>query len=218
MQNRIAMVVGLGLVVGCTRETVVVPPQAVPALAESQAVTYERTSDGKRVVEQGPIRWVSVRTWPAATSKKDSPEEATYGDVFRAPFQAKLSGDQLQVSDDDHQSRHALRDIREVEVRYEARVGSPGTAMRMAGITLTSLGSAAFVGGVTLIGVLESSLHGGPVALLFWGLPILAPSAVFTGIGIPLWVEGARRLGPGLPTTVPTLVPARNGAALRWTF
>lgn len=55
----------------------------------------------------------------------------------------------------------------------------------------------------------------------FIGLPMIGGSAVFAAIGVPLWVLGSRPRHGGhaeLPAWVPAVAPARNGAALRWTF
>ena len=217
MLDPIAMIATLGLLVGCTRQTVVVSPEALPALAESPSVTYTRTKDGRQVVEQGPVHWVAVHSRPLQTSSEDTPHVEWY----RTPFTAKLVGGELQMADEERQSRLPLRDIEQVEVVYDARVGSPAAAMRISGILLTSIAGATLVGGVTLVGLVAGSPHSNPDIVVAVGVPMLAASTVVAAIGIPLWVVGARRGAPaqaGLFTTVPTLAPTRNGAAVRWAF
>jgi hypothetical protein len=210
MQSKIAMVASLGLLMGCARQTVVVPPESLPAFAESQTVVYARTRDGKPVIEQGPIRAVVVHSWPPAATH----EEATRVEGFSSPFRATLAGDQLQVSDDEGKAAHALRDIQQIDVSFDARVGgSPPSAMRIAGIVLTSLGSAFLVTGFGLLfGVTD---HRGSAPVFFASVPAFALSPLLAGIGIPLWVAG----GPaGVPSTTPLLAPKVYATALRWAF
>ena len=200
----------IALLVGCTHETVVVPPQALPALAEREVIQYQRLSDGRRVVEQGPIRWVGVRFQPTARREEDAVE------WFRAPFAVRLSADQLHLADELRAAGFPLRDVRQIDVRYEASAVSPGKGMMISGIVLTSIGAAWLVAGAGLMGVLRNS-----PGLLVAGLPVMLASIVPAGVGIPLWIDGARRAGPDgppVPMAVPSLVPARNGAALRWAF
>jgi hypothetical protein len=214
MQNRMAMVASLGFLVGCARETMVVTPRTLPALAENQVIVYTRTRDGKQVVEHGPIRGVVVQGPPLATSKGDTDRDPAHIERFRAPFEAKLSGDQLQLSNEEGQSRYALRDIQEVEVQYDVRVDDPRKGMRIAGIVLTSLGGAALGTGFALLGVVAHS--SGAAA----GLVVVAPftlSPVLAGVGIPLWVAGAPAPS-GVPATIPLLAPKAYGAGLRWAF
>ena len=98
-------------------------------------------------------------------------------------------------------------------------------SMRVAGIVLTSIGSAALAAGL-IVTTLDLTVWNhncdescGLVAGLI-GLPLVGGSALFAGIGIPLWVVGSRPPAgqAALPGWVPTPVPARNGAGLRWTF
>ena len=199
----------IALLVGCTKETVVVRPQALPALAEHPVIPYQRLSDGKRVVEQGPVRWVGVRFLPAARRDEDAVE------WFRVPFAVRVSGEQLQLADDVRTAGFPLREVRQIDVRYEASAVNPGKGMMISGIVLTSVGAAQLVAGASLMGWLGNS-----PAFLVGLLPALT-STVWAGVGIPLWVDGARRTGPDgppVPLGIPSLVPARNGAALRWTF
>ncbi len=212
MLHRLMTVASLGLLVGCTRETMVVPPEALPALARSQAVTYTRTKDGRRVVEQGPIRWVGVHGGSAEVSKEVAPPGEPHSEWYRGPFEATLAGGALQIADENGRSSYALRDIRQIEILYDARVGSPAMGMRIVGIVLTSLGSALLVGGVATTGWIVGSPRNSPLAVYLLGVPLMASSTVFAGVGIPLWVQGARA------ATAPTLAPTGNGAALRWAF
>ena len=211
MDRKIALVASLGLLMGCTREGVVVPAESLPAFAESQAVTYTRTRDGQRVIEEGPIRWVVVHSWPPATSHA----VASSTEDFRSPFQARLAGDQLQVSDDEQKAAHALRDIQQVDLYFDARAGaSPSMAMRIAGIVLTSLGSACLVAGLALEGAVA---HSSGAAAGLAGVPPVAVSTLFAGIGVPLWVAGGPE-HPVAPAVSPLLTPKVYGATLGWMF
>ncbi len=213
MQNSILLVASLGLLAGCSREAMVVSPQALPALAERQVVRYERTRDGARVVEEGPIRWVIVQSQPSPTSGEDT-HEAARVESFRAPFQVRLAGGQLQLADEERSLGFALRDIQRIEVHYDASAGSPAMAKRIVGIVLTSIGGASVVGGVAFVAAWGHSSNAvGP-----WVLsgPLLGVGTVLAGVGIPLWVSGAAQASP--PATAPTLAPTGNGVALRWAF
>lgn len=64
-------------------------------------------------------------------------------------------------------------------------------AMRIAGIVLTSVASAALFSGVAF----ASIVHGADVTLII-AMPLIGASTVLAGIGIPLWVVGGR---PGAP-------------------
>jgi hypothetical protein len=228
MRSLITMVASLDLLAGCAGARVSVPPQALPALAESQVVVYETEIDGARLLERGRIRGVSVQA-RASASSRDSPhrvssrgtylyQDATEVERFRAPFTAKLSGEQLELANEDRRYRLALRDIRQIEVLYDRRVGSREMGMQIAGIVLTSLGGASLVTGVALWGPAGHS-SGGAAFLVV--VPPLVLGTVLAGVGIPLWAAGAspgKLNQAGLPATVPTLVPTRNGAALRWAF
>jgi hypothetical protein len=208
------MSASLGLLAGCARESVVFSPQALPSLVASQAVHYERTRDGRRVVEDGPISWVVVRSRPAEASREDA-------ERFTAPFTARLVGQELQVADEARSVRHPLRDIQRIEVEFEAPDRSRALGMRGVGIALTSIGGAVLVGGLALITLVVAEPRSNADIVVVGGVPLIAVSTLFAGIGIPLWVVGGRRAAPGnivLPYAVPVLTPARNGAALRWAF
>jgi len=67
------------------------------------------------------------------------------------------------------------------------------TAMMIAGMVLTGIGSAMLVGGAIATGVaLDVNGQGGLVLIAAVGLPLMGGSVVFAGVGVPLWVVGAQ--------------------------
>jgi hypothetical protein len=97
-------------------------------------------------------------------------------------------------------------------------------SMRIAGIVLTSIGSAALVSGVAVI---AADLSGGGefagIVSVYFGLPLVGLSTILAGVGVSLWVVGARppKPGPGVAapaSLVPTVSPGPRGVALRWAF
>jgi hypothetical protein len=197
----IAIVVSLFSLAGCARQTLVVPPRALPELAERQAVEYQWTKDGQRITELGPIRSVGI-TGDAASEE-----------WFRAPFAAKIINGELEVSDEDHRSRRALRDIREIEVLYDVQRFEPHRGAEIAGIVLTSIGAAGVLAGAGVMVWSQTSPRDANALLL--GTLVMVPSTPFLGAGIPLWVVGA---GRPRYNPVPTFTPTRNGGVLRWAF
>jgi hypothetical protein len=134
---------------------------------------------------------------------------------FRAPFEAKLSGDQLQLANEELQSRYALRDIKEVEVHYDVRLDDPAKGRRISGIVLTSLGLASIAAGFVLLGTVRDTHGAAPVFLV--AVPPLTLGTVAAAIGIPLWVAGSPDQ-TAVPPTSPTTAPKVYGTALRWAF
>ena len=96
------------------------------------------------------------------------------------------------------------------------------------GMALTGLGSAALVGGVTVAvwaengaGCSGEECGMSGVYTAFLAVPMIASSVVLAGVGVPLWVLGAR--APANTTTQtsgPPLAPAVSigprAVALRW--
>lgn len=218
MRSLITMVASLGLLAGCADAAMVVPPQALPALAESKVLVYERTLDGERVVERVPLRGVVVEGLPRATTKEASDRHPTHLEWFRAPFEAKLSGDELELANGELRSRYALGSIKELQLHYDAHADDPRRGMRIAGSVLVSLALASFATGIAL--AVEAAKSSGGAAFLV-EVPPLTLGGLLAGIGIPLWAVGVSPTKPdlaSLPATVPTLVPVSKGAALRWAF
>ena len=93
--------------------------------------------------------------------------------------------------------------------------------MRIAGIVLTSVASAMLVAGLTAMAI---DLSGGPLSdpdfkvLTVWvGAPLMLGSTVVAGVGIPLWVVGARPPeGAPPPTSAPSVAIGPGGLSLRF--
>jgi hypothetical protein len=108
--------------------------------------------------------------------------------------------------------------------------------MRIAGITLTAVGAAVLASGIAFIALDQSKPvgsncgHPGPcdggdgvgVVTWFLGVPLVALSTVFAGVGIPLWVVGAQRPKPELAASpawaIPSVAAGPRSVSLRWTF
>ncbi|APR78470.1 Hypothetical protein A7982_03817 [Minicystis rosea] len=87
--------------------------------------------------------------------------------------------------------------------------------MRIAGIVLTSVASAMLIAGLT---VMALDLSGGPLSdpdfnvLTVWvGAPLMLGSTVVAGVGVPLWVVGARP-----PASAPSLMLHPGRLSLRF--
>lgn len=87
------------------------------------------------------------------------------------------------------------------------------TGMMVAGIVLTSLGSAMLLTGAVTTGIGSSGGgDGGTILVAVVGLPFMVGSTVFAGIGIPLWVVGAQPAPAGSASAQP--LPARVAASI----
>lgn len=100
------------------------------------------------------------------------------------------------------------------------------TGMMVAGIVLTSIGSAALVSGAVLTGYF-STLHseGGGIGVAIIGVPLMIGSTLFAAVGIPLWAVGAPapRAGtagtpPEQPRAAASLSFGPGSAAVRLSF
>lgn len=99
---------------------------------------------------------------------------------------------------------------------------SPG--MMYTGMAVTGLASATLVSGVAIT-LYDSNFQKGYLAVLV-GLPLIGGSALLAGVGIPLWVVGARSPGGGsaadreLPGVglVPAVSIGPASYAMRWSF
>lgn len=91
-------------------------------------------------------------------------------------------------------------------------------AMMIAGIVLTSIGSAALIGGViTTAAFSQASGEASGIGIVVIGLPLLGGSLLFAGVGVPLWVVGASA-PPAHAALVPSLSVGAGSGTLRWTF
>lgn len=92
------------------------------------------------------------------------------------------------------------------------------TGMMVAGMILTGVGSVALLAGVAFTGLFASAGGDSGLGIVLIGMPLIAGSTVFAGIGIPLWVVGARPAEPALEAAIPSLSVGPGSASLRWTF
>lgn len=88
-------------------------------------------------------------------------------------------------------------------------------AMMIAGIVLTSIGSAALIGGV--VTTVAYSRADSPFGVVLIGLPLLGGSLLFAGVGVPLWVVGASA-PPAHTPLLPSLAVGPGSGTLRWAF
>lgn len=87
------------------------------------------------------------------------------------------------------------------------------------GITLTGIGSAALIGGVGVFAA-DANQGSGYAALLI-GAPLILGSTIFAGVGIPLWVLGARAPAESSAKSVspaPTVLIAPSSVTMQWRF
>lgn len=98
------------------------------------------------------------------------------------------------------------------------------------GMALTGLGSAALVGGVTVVAVSLGHDDCGPegectmnaaMTTVFLGFPLIGGSVLLAGVGVPLWVLGARAptdeaAEQGARSAIPTVTIGAGSAALSW--
>jgi hypothetical protein len=85
------------------------------------------------------------------------------------------------------------------------------------GIALTVLGGVSLIGAAAAFGV-DTGNQGdfqGVLSILV-GLPLLVHGAGCLAGGIPMIVIGNKDIPEGSASLLPTIVPARGGAALRW--
>lgn len=92
-------------------------------------------------------------------------------------------------------------------------------AMMIAGIVLTSIGSAALMGGVITTAMFSrASGEASGIGIVVIGLPLLGGSLLFAGVGVPLWVIGASAPPAHHAALVPSLSVGAGSGTLRWTF
>ncbi len=93
------------------------------------------------------------------------------------------------------------------------------TGMMVAGIVLTSIASAALVGGIVTTALFAStSSNASGIGFAVISLPLFGGSTIFAGVGIPLWVVGASTPKPRYAEAIPRLSVGAGSGALRWTF
>ena len=93
------------------------------------------------------------------------------------------------------------------------------TGMMVAGIVLTSIASAALVGGIVTTALFAStSSNASGIGFVVISLPLLGGSTIFAGVGIPLWIVGASTPKPRYAEAIPRLSVGAGSGALRWTF
>jgi hypothetical protein len=96
------------------------------------------------------------------------------------------------------------------------------TGMMITGIVLTSLSAVSLTAGAAVIVGDTTDGDGTAIAAVLIGGPLVIGGAVFSAVGIPLWVIGSRQVPvrPGYEEAhaLPQLFVGPKSASLRWTF
>lgn len=92
-------------------------------------------------------------------------------------------------------------------------------AMMYTGISLTALGSATLIGGVSIFAV--DATQGSGFAAILLGVPMMIGSTIFAGVGIPLWIVGAQAPDGGsskIAPAIPAVAIAPGAVTMQWRF
>lgn len=92
------------------------------------------------------------------------------------------------------------------------------TGVMVAGIVLTSVASAALVGGVISTAAFGQRTDTGAWSTILVSLPMIGGSALLAAVGVPLWVLGASAPGPRSGKALPAVNVGAGSATLRWAF
>lgn len=85
------------------------------------------------------------------------------------------------------------------------------------GMALTGLGALTFTGGGVYFIVDGYFISG--YGAVFIGIPMMLGGAIFAGVGIPLWVSGARAPTQALRSPlIPTVSVGPRSVSARWQF
>jgi hypothetical protein len=139
--------------------------------------------------------------------------------ILDASAQSLPAGPTLTLAPELSMGAYAAPPSAEAQQTPRLRRRSP--ALMITGITLTCLSGVAAVVGGSFLGLTASIPSGdgpGPLAGLSLGLGALAGGAVLAGVGVPLWVYGAKGVPSGEASLVPSVRFGNRSMALAWTF